>query len=89
MADLEEVLDPLRVVAVALTTDPLHLLDLACLAGSLDILEVNLWVLAKVHDRSQEVEQTCVAKNTFCWFIKCEPLARQDLIFSICLFQIY
>ena len=56
-AYLEEVLDALGVVAVALATDPLHLLDLARLSGRLDVLEVDLWVLAEVHDGAQEVEQ--------------------------------
>ena len=56
-AYLEEVLYALGVVAVALATDPLHLLDLARLAGRLDVLEVDLWVLAEVHDGAQEVEQ--------------------------------
>lgn len=55
---LEEVLDALRVVAVALSADPLHLFDLARLAGSLDVFEVDLRVLAEVHDRAQEVKQT-------------------------------
>lgn len=53
---LEEVLDALRVVAVALSADPLHLFDLARLAGSLDVFEVDLGVLAEVHNRAQEVE---------------------------------
>ena len=34
--DLEEVLDSLRVIAVALSTDPLYLFHLACLTGSLE-----------------------------------------------------
>lgn len=55
---LEEVLDALWVIAVALSADPLHLFDLARLAGSLDVFEVNLGVLTEVHDRAQEVEQT-------------------------------
>lgn len=55
---LEEVLDTLRVVAVALSTDPLHLFDLACLAGSLDVFEVNFRILTEVYNRAQEVEQT-------------------------------
>ena len=36
-ANLEEVLDPLWVVAVALTADPLHLLHLSRLAGGLQV----------------------------------------------------
>ena len=48
--NLEEVLDTLRVIAAALTTDPLHLLHLSGLARRLDVLEVHLGVLAEVHD---------------------------------------
>ena len=56
--DLEEVLDTLRVEAVALATDALHLLDLSGLARRLDVLEVDVWVLTEVDDASQEVEQS-------------------------------
>ncbi|KAF3851320.1 hypothetical protein F7725_013092 [Dissostichus mawsoni] len=35
----QEVFNPLRVVAVALSTDSLHFFDLACFAGSLDVLK--------------------------------------------------
>lgn len=55
---LKEVLDALRVVAVALSADPLHLFDLAGLAGGLDVFEVNFSVLTEVNNRAQEVEQT-------------------------------
>lgn len=55
---LEEVLDTFRVVAVALSTDPLHLFDLACLAGGLDVFEVNFGVLTEVHNGAQEIKQT-------------------------------
>lgn len=57
-SDLEEVLHTFRVVAVTFSTDPLHLFDLACLAGGLDIFEMHLWILAEVHNRTQEIEQT-------------------------------
>lgn len=56
---LEEVLDPLWVVAVALPADPLHLLDLARLAGSLDVLEVDIWVLTEVNHTTKEEVQAC------------------------------
>ena len=65
-AHLEEVLDALRVVAVALATDPLHLLDLARLARRLDVLEVHVGVLAVVDDRAEEVEQACDNAHTQC-----------------------
>lgn len=58
VSDLEEVLHTFRVVAVTLSADSLDLFDLACLAGGLDIFEVDLWILAKVHNGTQEVEQT-------------------------------
>ena len=61
---LEEVLDTLWVVAVALAADALHLLDLARLARRLDVLEVHVLLLAEVHDRAQEVEQACTQHNT-------------------------
>jgi hypothetical protein len=61
-AYLEEVLDALWVVAVALPTDPLHLFDLARLAGRLDVLEVHLWVLTEVDNGAQEVEETWVVQ---------------------------
>ena len=61
--DLEEVLHTLRIVAVTLSADSLHLFDLARLAGSLDIFEVNLGVLAEVHNGTQEVEQTWKMKQ--------------------------
>jgi hypothetical protein len=48
----EEVLDFLRVVEVALPTDTLHFTDLTCPGGSLNVLEVNLRILAKVDHRS-------------------------------------
>lgn len=53
---LEEVLDTLGVVAVALSTDPLHLFDLARLASGLDVFEVDFRVLTEVDNRAQEVE---------------------------------
>lgn len=55
---LEEVFDSLWVVAVALSTDSLHFLDLTCLAGSLDVLKVNIGLLTEIHNRSKEVKQT-------------------------------
>lgn len=58
VSNLEEVLHTFRVVAVTLSADSLHLFDLACFAGGLDIFEVDLWILAEVHNGTQEVEQT-------------------------------
>ncbi len=54
---LEEVFNPLRVVAVALSTDSLHFFDLTRFTGSLDVLEVNVRLLAEIHNRPKEVKQ--------------------------------
>ena len=62
---LEEVFDPLWVVAIALSANPLHLLDLSRLASGLDVLEVDLSVLAKVDDRSEEVKESFEALEPF------------------------
>lgn len=55
----QEVLHAFRVVAVALAAYALHLFDLARFAGRLDVLEVDLVVLAEVHYGAQEVEEAC------------------------------
>lgn len=64
---LEEVLDLLRVVEVALATDTLDLADLASASGSLDIFEVDLLILAEVDNGAEVVVQACIvsAYNTF------------------------
>ena len=58
---LQEVLDALGVVHVALPADALHLLDLRRLARGFNVLEVHLGLLAEVDDRSEEVEQALIA----------------------------
>ena len=58
---LQEVLDPLRSVAVGLAADPFDLLDLTGLAGRLDVLEIDLGVLGEVDDAAKEVEETLEA----------------------------
>jgi hypothetical protein len=55
---LEEVLDFLRVVVVALSADTFDLSDLVRAGGRLDVLEVDLGVLAKVDNRSKIVVET-------------------------------
>lgn len=55
---LEEVLDFLRVVMVALSADALDLPDLPSASGSLNVLEVHLGILADVHNRSKVVVET-------------------------------
>lgn len=61
---LEEVLHTFRIIAIAFSADSLHLFDLACFAGSLNIFEVDFRILAEVHDGTQEIEQTCKVKNS-------------------------
>lgn len=63
MSHLEEVLHTFRVVAVALPADSLYLFDLTCLAGSLDVFEVDFWILAEVYNGAQEVEQPYSTKR--------------------------
>ena len=55
---LEEILDFLRVVVVTLSADALDLSDLVGAGGSLDVLEVDLGILAKVDDRPEIVIKT-------------------------------
>lgn len=47
---LEEVFNPVWVITVALSTDSLHFFDLTCFTGSLDVLEVNIRLLAEIHN---------------------------------------
>jgi hypothetical protein len=54
----EEVLDLLRIVVVALSTNTFDLSDLVRAGGCLDILEVDFGVLAKVDDRSEIIVET-------------------------------
>lgn len=54
---LEEVFNPVWVIAVALPADSFHLFDLARLTGSLNVLEVDIGLLAEIHDGPQEVKQ--------------------------------
>lgn len=54
---LEEVFNPLWVIAVALSTDSLHFFDLSCFTGSLDVLKVYIGLLAEIHNRPKEVKQ--------------------------------
>lgn len=59
---LEEVLDLLGVVEVALADDALDLPDLAGARRGLDVLEVHLGVLADVDDRAEVVVESCGGK---------------------------
>ena len=72
LTDLEEILHTFRVIAVALPAYTFHFLNLPCFAGRLNVLEMNIWILAKVHNRPQEVEQTCIITiyiyDTKSWF---------------------
>eukprot|EP00116_Pleurobrachia_bachei_P010630 sb/3470892/ len=62
---LQEVLNSLRIITAALSTDPFHFLDLTRLAGCLDVPKVHLSLLAKVHDAPQEVEETLETLESF------------------------
>ena len=55
---LEEVLDFLRIVVVALSANALDLSDLVRAGGRLDVLKVDFRVLAKVDDRAEVVVET-------------------------------
>lgn len=55
---LEKILHSFRVIAVTFTADPFHLFNLTRLAGCLDIFEVDIWILAEVHNRTQEIKQS-------------------------------
>jgi len=56
---LEEVLDLLRVVVVALSANTFDFSNLVGACGCLNILEVDFGVLAKVDDRSEIIVETC------------------------------
>ena len=55
---LEEILDFLRVVVIVLSAYTLDLSNLVSTCGSLDGLEVDFGILAKVDDRSKVVVET-------------------------------
>ena len=55
---LEEVLDFLRIVEIALSANALDFPDLPCAGCGLDILEMHLWVLAEVDNRAEVVVET-------------------------------
>ena len=55
---LEEILDFLRVVVIALSADALDLSNLVGTGGSLDVLEMDLGVLTKVDDGPKVVVET-------------------------------
>jgi hypothetical protein len=55
---LEEILDLLRVVVIALPADPLDLADLSCPSSSLNILELDFRVGRHIDDRTEVVVET-------------------------------
>lgn len=55
---LQKVLHPFWVIAVTFTADSFHFLYLTSLASCLDVLEVNIWILAEVYNGTQEIEQS-------------------------------
>lgn len=62
---LQEVLHSFWVIAVTFTTDSFHFLYLTSLASCLDVLEVNIWILAKVYNGTQEIEQSWKESHVF------------------------
>jgi hypothetical protein len=60
---LEEILDLLRIVVVALAADPFNLSNLASPGGGLNVLEVYLGIFAEVNDGTQIVVQTCTNRR--------------------------
>lgn len=55
---LQEILDLLWIVVVALSTDTFNFTNLAGPSGSLDVLEVDFRIFAEVHNRSEVVVKT-------------------------------
>jgi hypothetical protein len=55
---LQKVLDLLGVIVIGLPTDALNFTNLTCPCSSLDILEVNLWVIAQIDDRAKVIIET-------------------------------
>lgn len=54
---LQEVFHSFWIITVAFSANPFYFFDLARLASGLDVLKVDIWVLAEVHNRAQEIEQ--------------------------------
>ena len=57
----EEVLDFLRVIEVTLSANTLDFPNLTCASGGLDILEMNLRILAKIDNRPEVIVEACLA----------------------------
>jgi hypothetical protein len=55
---LEEILDFLGVIKVALPANALDFSNLTCPSGGLNIFEMDLWILAQVDDRTEVVIET-------------------------------
>ena len=47
------------IVTVALSADSFNFFDLPGLAGSLDVFEMNFWVLTEVDNRAKKIEEAC------------------------------
>jgi hypothetical protein len=52
---LEEVLDLLRVIAIAFSADPFNFTDLASASGGLDVLEMNLRIFTEIKSRGSSI----------------------------------
>lgn len=55
---LEEVFNTFWIIAVTFPADSFHFFNLSCLACSLNVLEVHIWILAEVYNGAQEIKQT-------------------------------
>jgi len=55
---LQEVLNLLRIIVIGLPADALDLTNLSCPCSSLDVLEVNLGVIAQVYDGTEVIIKT-------------------------------
>lgn len=53
---LEEIFNPVWVIAVALSADSFHFFDLTSFTSSLDVFKVNVGLLAEIHNRPEEVK---------------------------------
>jgi len=58
---LQEIFNSFRIVAIGFPAYPLHFFDLASLACCLNVFEMNFLILAKIHNRTQEVEEAFIA----------------------------
>jgi hypothetical protein len=54
--NLQKVFHAFSIVAIALSTNAFHFLDLTGLASRLNVLEMHIWVLAEVDNGAEKVK---------------------------------